>query len=392
MEANEMADIPFVAKLREGLIDAAHRESKAGAVRRLRLGSRQAAIVTALAIVVVGLGLPLYWLAALKSGPQEQVAQGFGAKTGVTEWTLQPGTAVTAGSDTPHLPSATFDLEPGIQGITSASNSIWVVGYASVTRMDEGTGQTQATVDLSSDDGSQVVGAGGDIWVSDGVETLTQIDPQTNQVVDSTDLHDGIVGMASMGDSLWVSVASGSLLRLDPTSGSQLQVFDVGKAGALSIADGGLWITGNSIASRVDTATGQVIAEVNGAEAPIVGAGALLWSVSRPASGNDAENTVIGFDPSTGATVATYNLPRAFELASSSNGELWVFSLPGSTSEQTYLPDPNQPAKVFLIDPVGQQVIGQSEVDVAPAKVAAAGDNLWIAHFDSGRVTKVSAS
>ena len=120
--------------------------------------------------------------------------------------------------------------------------------------------------------------------------------------------------------------------------------------------------------------------EVAGADAPVVGAGGLLWSIYVGGGALDLERTVVGFDPTTGTTAVSFALPRAFELAVGPDG-LWVYSLPGSKSQNQYVPGPKHPAEVFLIDPGSRQIRGVANVSSAPVSIAASKDGLWISQL-----------
>jgi PQQ-like domain len=382
-----MEDFPFLAKLRASFDDV--EASSFGRARSRRLaavGARPKTIVVAAVVALLGLALPLAMLTKLGSDPaQQQLPAG---QTGVEHWALRSGTPMELSGDEPQLSSTRFNVEPGIQAIASASGSIWVVGYQSVARLDEVSGSIIAQIDLSSDDGSLLAPVGNHVWASDGVRALTDIDASTNSVLNEREVGGNILGLASLDGEIWVSIADGSLLELDGTSGEQLNHYDLGVAGPLTLASGGLWVLSDSTSYRVDPSTGTVTTNLAGTDSPVVESGGLLWSV-KSRVGVEGNSLVVGVDPSTGETQASFAIPRAFSLAASPVG-LWVYALPGSTSDELYLPDPNQPAKAYLISS-SQEIVGQAEVDPAPARTTAAGGSLWISASETGRVTRVDS-
>lgn len=370
-----MDNIPYVDRLREQLLAAGRLHPNPPRVPRIW---KLVAGVFAAVLVIAGVVIPL---AALR---------GFGPKSASVAGAGSAGAPPITGQ----LVATTINLQPGIGDITVGFGDVWVIGYTSLTRLDETSGKVVATVPISSEDHAAAVASAGSVWVSDGLQTIREIDPVSNQVTGTLEAPGRIEGLAVAEGEVWASVddGSGSLLEIDPATDQIVKEFPVGEAGSLSSAGGSLWIDdtnggGTSVQFNLSTDSSGIKLDDTGGG--VVFGGGLYWAVFNGNPSKAEDSTIVGIDPATGDTIATLPAPRAALLAASPDG-VWVFSVPGSLSPDSYEPDPNQPATVSLIDPVARAFVGSPvPVDISPARIVAGDGALWVSHFETGTVTKV---
>lgn len=239
-----------------------------------------------------------------------------------------------------------------------------------VLRLDPSSGKILSSISTGNRGipGGMVVGSNGDLFVMlrDRPEIL-EFDPQTGAQVGQIDLPATTTAAADLrfgldGD-LYVAtndsdqgtlpdlVKAGRVLRIDPLSGSILDVFtsgyfsDAGPGSANGLAfgpDGTLYVTGNSQVFRLDTTTGQYIPIVSGldeAKGVVVGPDGDLYVA-------EAGNGVVArIDPATGAVLNTFSdgLRTPAYLSFGPDGDLYVGD--GSSS-------------VFRFDPVTGALLG----------------------------------
>ena len=113
-------------------------------------------------------------------GPTRQlgVASVSASAPGSNMWQLKRGTPLAPPISAPPLRISTIALSPSLPGISVAFDSVWVLGYQVLTRLDPVTGDVGTIIDIGSDDQAKAVAAGNSLWVSDGVKRLTRIDPR----------------------------------------------------------------------------------------------------------------------------------------------------------------------------------------------------------------------
>jgi hypothetical protein len=269
-----------------------------------------------------------------------------------------------------------------------------------------------------------------------GAETLTLVDPETGTRApagqgpwdyDHAVLAEYGEGTAFLGSgkTLWE-------LRLD---GAVIHRFDLGELGYLDAVhvspfDGGsLWVagsgvaTGGNVVARVDIDSGQVLERYNIGQGvhQISDAGGYLFVVSQT-----SPQSIVRIDPRNGAVRPVLNvgpaaivgirdrlwveagdgvrcieateftpcgeirIPRAQQLTADGR-LLWVLSGTGSKASGTYVPNPEQPATVTLVDAMTGDVLGGPVAlpDTTPATISAFGGRAWVGFHDSGRLVRV---
>ncbi|MBI3647788.1 MAG: hypothetical protein HY240_03395 [Actinobacteria bacterium] len=141
-----------------------------------------------------------------------------------------------------------------------------------------------------------------------------------------------------------------------------------------------VWVQNTSPQSvmRVDPATGDV------STVPVVGALAVgygsLWTAS--------DDSLTRFDPETGRSVASIQIPRAEGVAVGA-GEVWVLASPRSSSPTLFYPIKHT-ATLWEVDPNTNRIVGRPiRLDaLQPIAITAGDGGVWIADYDSGTVTR----
>ncbi|HMI80912.1 MAG TPA: protein kinase [Solirubrobacterales bacterium] len=262
------------------------------------------------------------------------------------------------------------------------------------------------------------VAAGPDgVWVtSERDGTVTQLDPESGEVIGKRDLGDGVSGVAVGGKWTWVTNSRrGELLRLDPEDGRLLETVELGGApGPIALGGGRVWVAdeaGGGI-TAVNAESGRVYRRGLPPRAEPLrlaqGAGG-LW-VSSASTGNVRRidfNTLQAGEPirvgrgPAGITVAhgfvwvantrsatvskvDPSLERVtpIEVAGSPGGidagttAVWV----ANTADDT----------VSRIDLKSGEVEGSPiAVGPQPGAVAVGGDAVWVANNGDGTVTRI---
>jgi DNA-binding beta-propeller fold protein YncE len=171
-----------------------------------------------------------------------------------------------------------------------------------------------------------VAEAAGRVWVTafDGNELL-EIDPETNEVIDTFRMPGGPCGMVERDGTLWIETPNANtLVAFDPRRGRVIDRMRVpGGVFGLQSTASGLWgVAGQGEVVQIDPETKQVVARVR-IEGPLGGLaveGDQIWTVT-------GRNAIVRIDPRS-HTIADRIVPDRFEpegLAIGGN-YLWVSS------------------------------------------------------------------
>jgi outer membrane protein assembly factor BamB len=299
--------------------------------------------------------------------PPEQLR--IGLRTDVDGWIVLPdGFGVwVAGSDllsvdpeTGHVTETTHGMRwdyDYVLLVEYGEGSVWVASGSTLWLIDARSGTTIRRFDLSSlgtiDDLFQSSGPAGTWVTADGPDgnVLVQIDPDTGDVLYQHPVGQGVHQMTEADGYLFVSSRSSAhdLIRVDPVSGDTMFVPNVHPDSMAGIGHK-VWVDEGDHVHCIDAAL--------------------------PA-----------------ADCAEIEIPRATTLAADGQ-DLWVLSGTGSTSSAIYLPDPNQPATVTLVDGLTGQVVGGplSLPDVTPATISASDGHAWVGFHDTGRLLRIDAT
>jgi YVTN family beta-propeller protein len=224
------------------------------------------------------------------------------------------------------------------------------------------------------------VAAGVDaIWVSNtGENTVSRIDPSTNDVRQTISVGGGPSGAAVTPDAVWVANgldATVSRINTQTNQVSQVVAVGNGPTGAASGA-GAVWVTNSTdgTVSRIDPASGRVtrtLPAVSGAAGVAVGFGR-IWVVSPPTA------KVVALDPASGRVVDEIGVgvdPAAIAL---DDDAVWVTNRSDGT--------------VSKIEPRTGAVIGTTAVGRGPTGIAVGPDAVWVANRGDGTLSEVDPS
>jgi virginiamycin B lyase len=128
--------------------------------------------------------------------------------------------------------------------------AVWAItggGFDQVLRRySSQTGAEQATIPLPSPSARGVVSDFGSIWIAGTREVeLYRIDPATNQIATTIELHSRPVALASGEGSVWVRQIDGTVQRIDGSSGKLLATSATEAAdsfGGIVVGGGFVWI------------------------------------------------------------------------------------------------------------------------------------------------------
>jgi DNA-binding beta-propeller fold protein YncE len=154
-------------------------------------------------------------------------------------------------------------------------------------------------------------------------------------------------------------------------------------AGAMTVADGMLWVLASGAVVGIDPETNAAVGRplrvpVN-AEAIAVGQGT-LWaaSVGPGDLGRAGEDQVTRIDLATGRSVATITVGRAPLDLAVTPGAVWVTNSGGGGDS------------VARIDPATNRLAGRRvTTGASPQSLAAGGRSVWVANHDAGTVTRI---
>jgi hypothetical protein len=281
---------------------------------------------------------------------------------------------------------------------------VWVAGADRLFDIHPQTGSVREVGRIDSDyDYVQLADDGeGTIWIASG-NKLDQVDTSSGTMMASFDLSslgtlDAVLWLsAETGRStsgLWVTAVGehgGVLAEVADDTGRVLRRISIGQgAHQLAVADDFVFVLsrgGSRPLVRVDPDTGDVTPVLGwtgtGFGSSIAGVGNQLWIGDET-----GVHCVLAATPA--ATCGDAAIPRAAKLAADGS-DLWVLSDTGSRSSSVYLPDPNQPATVTLVDGSNGSVIaGPLDLpDTTPASIEAFDGSAWIGFHDSGRVVRI---
>jgi hypothetical protein len=235
----------FVSELRRELVEAAERERRRSATRRVAVRWRGPAVVAiawaALAVAVV-LGLSLLARPAPEPGAQPRIVT------------------------TIHVGGQPVDGSLG-------AGSVWIAdGTGRVLRIDARSRRVTAT--LPADVEATKVAATDDaVWVStmrrSGRHTVTRIDPASGEVVSRTPTHRLFGNNLAAGPrAVWIELDKQPpvrLQRIDARTGTLGGDYGHRWIAAMTVHDGILWtLSTDGVLERRDAATGQRLGRLRG--------------------------------------------------------------------------------------------------------------------------------
>jgi streptogramin lyase len=238
---------------------------------------------------------------------------------------------------------------------------------------------------------TRIAVGGGKVWVLSRAQTVSLVDASTRTLTKTFAVGATPADIAVGPRGVWIgdSVTS-SVLRLDPDSGVVVQKinappltppeFEPGPrpdAGAIALDSKTLWFaSGNMTLTRIDAATGRVVAKLRYRGRPryhatdVAVVEGAVWVFA-------AAQDLTRIDPRTNARVATTTVTARGPIAAGL-GSLWLVDTPSGTVWQV------DPGPTFTSNlPVKSISVGRDPVDVAVGAGA-----VWVANAD-GTVSKI---
>jgi streptogramin lyase len=241
--------------------------------------------------------------------------------------------------------------------------AVWVRNTdGSVTRFDPGSGSASLfKLPLTSQFG-WVEAGGGAVWADDSNSgTVVRLDPTSGAVTARTNVPTA-TGIAIAAGSVWVAAhRSGEIDRLDPTTAQVVEHIQVPVADpqGLFAAAGYLWYYGGRINLTTHAVTPFTFpvywcGEIGGDDTQI-------WLVTQGCG----TGTMIHLDPVTATPVGSISVGDTPVELLSAFGSLWV----------------NTFRRVVRVDPASGNVIG--ELDVPTQAIVAGAGSIWVIEPDA---------
>lgn len=235
--------------------------------------------------------------------------------------------------------------------VVAADRSAWVADVEDHTllRIDLATGRMVKTFGLGAAPTSLSATAGA-VWIGNGFagtlsRVLTAYDQLSSPFFPGPSIS-GLLAVYGTPDDLWVGLANGRLLRLDPASMQPRAAYQLAvRAKAMALVGGGLWVLDfqGTEAVRVDVSHGSPPASValSGAAIAIAASAGSIWVA---ASGDDR---LLQIDPGSGRIVAT--VPLSFQpiAVAATDAAVWVGGGPNGTLARV---DPTGRSLVTTVD------------------------------------------
>lgn len=273
----------------------------------MRYGRRVAAVVVALAAVLTSCG-------------GDDGGGGGGDTEGHSESTsnggVGPGETTTIELDGADRPEA----------VAATEEAVWVADEAAhtLTRIDPETAEVVDT--FAPDDFNQPSGVAATddaVWVTSILDEVQQVDPETGEVTAVVEVGGAPKGITFYEESLWTAdIADGTVTRVDASSLEVIATIDVGPQPVdVAASDGAVWVAGlEGAVSRIDVETNEVT-DVLDLPTDFVGAIAAEGNtVIVTATFDDA---VMEIDADRAEVVATYSLFSPDGVAVD-GGDVWV--------------------------------------------------------------------
>lgn len=296
---------------------------------------------------------------------------------------------------------STLAIDSFPNGVLVSNNAVWTwnTHAGTVSRIDPNTGQTAAVIRIGDPQGTinrtpngypaDVVSDGASLWAG-AYQSIVQIDPQTNTIVDRISLNKAqlggtdlgtVSGLALDGDTLWASDSQNNIvIRMDIRSKSvSTVILGVDHAGAMAVTSGALWVVDSHSNSliRIDTKTNQVVTTI---QIPGKGNGSIcdMCITDVEASGETVwvpmgyGNGVARIDANTNQVTTIPFETNVFSLVVTQDS-VWAI---GNSSIKRDCAD--LPAFVARIDRISDRILGTVTVQCAAYAIATDGGDLWV--------------
>ncbi len=244
----------------------------------------------------VAVGFDAVWVSVTDDAELVRLDPATGAETGRLALSAKP-CEITVTSDSlwvvtqsgvvdrvdPEALRLRSSVETGFASYQAAEafGAVWVSnrGSQSLTRIDPDTEQT-TTVELPGTNAGGLVAAGGALWVGDdttGSGVVVRVDPESSQVREIEVGGDRPAYLAATGDTVWVSrVRSGTVSALDARTGQPVgEPVPAGSSPVnLHASPDGRWVwvpdDRGDLLTRIDAGTGAAVERLRVGSGPAV--------------------------------------------------------------------------------------------------------------------------
>src|SRR5919108_1652143 len=186
-------------------------------------------------------------------------------------------------------PRQVFEVATG-NPVAIGYGSVWTGrAYGAVARVDPRSREVVATIPVGNSPSAIATGAGG-VWITDDADnTVTRLDPSSeNAVIGTTSVGQGPTAVAVGAGAVWVAnTQDNTVSRIDPRTATVSDTIPVGRRPTgIAVGQGAVWVA-NSLSgtlSRIDPAAKRVEETVEVGEAPqqLTVAHGVVWvSVQR---------------------------------------------------------------------------------------------------------------
>lgn len=279
------------------------------------------------------------------------------------------GAATIINRDTPPAEVATTTVDPGssaVGAIPIDPDTTEVVATTDVGQLPQGVAATDTatwviTSTLTNDDGH-----------------VTRIDPETNEVIATIDLGAQPGDIAATNNAVWITFnGEGTVTRIDPETNEIVATIDVGRFPlGVAATDTATWVTNavdndNGHVTRINPNTNQVVATIDVGRFPeaVAATDTATWIA------NNDDRTVTRVDPDTNEVVATIDLGAQPVDIAATNDAVWITSN-GET--------------VTRIDPGSNRVVATIDTGGFQSGVAATDTATWVGiDADQGSVVRI---
>jgi hypothetical protein len=211
--------------------------------------------------------------------------------------------------------------------IGTAAGSVWALTRDRVLRIDPSSNRVVKAIPSPGDGPRLVLEAAGAVWIA-YPDQLARVDLRHDAIpliVPTSRAGFKNLGATSDGRILYVARGDGRLLRIDPRTGKSLSAVRAPVGWLLGVADGTVFVAGNSGVSAVDAATGRTrwSRDLSANEGAL--RGGTLW-----VHASDRRDRLWRLDARTGHVTGSLTLPE-FGAASlvTVGKQVWTMSVGG---------------------------------------------------------------
>lgn len=300
------------------------------------------------------------------SGPSSTQASSPSASAAAPE----PTPLATSAGD---LPALTIDLglQSGPFDIVGAFGSLWVTGHHTdeVVRIDPLRLEIVARIPSGPGPGRFAV-TDDALWVTNkNGSGMSRIDPQTNKLVASVGTGSPCGAPTAAAGSVWFLGCDSLVLeRIDPATNSVVARIQANGYSEPFLAGEQLFSINADALARLDPTTNTFVVVGGCCGLPFGYDGTTIWL--------NGVNDLTRVDPATGDVVATLHTGSGATSIAFVAGHAWV----------TFM----SRHRLVEIDLATNEVIGTIDIGLAPITVYSGFDALWVTDYDAGTLWKLT--